>query len=46
MRYKQLTLEIRYNILSLLKQGFNQKNIAEIVGVNPSTISREYNTPN
>jgi IS30 family transposase len=41
MRYKQLTLKKRYNIMALLKQGFNQKDIAKIIDVNPSTISRE-----
>ena len=41
MRYKQLTLEKRYQITALIKAGLNQKSIAFEVGVNPSTISRE-----
>ena len=41
MRYKQLTLEKRYQISALIKAGLNQKNIALEVGVDPSTISRE-----
>jgi len=41
MRYKQLTLEKRYQITALIKAGFNQKDIAFEIGVHPSTISRE-----
>jgi transposase, IS30 family len=41
MRYKQLTLEKRYQISALIKAGLNQKSIALEVGVNPSTICRE-----
>jgi IS30 family transposase len=41
MRYKQLTLEKRYQISALIKAGLNQKSIALEVGVDPSTISRE-----
>lgn len=39
--YKQLTSEQRYQISGLKKAGFNQSRIAEEVGVNKSTISRE-----
>ncbi len=41
MRYKQLTLEKRYQITALIKVGFNQKYIAAELNVHPSTISRE-----
>ena len=41
MKYKQLTLEKRYHISALKKQGYNQKHIADELGVHPSTISRE-----
>lgn len=39
--YKQLSLEQRYQIEALLKGGHSQKSIASILGVHPSTISRE-----
>jgi len=39
--YKQLTLEQRYGIYSLFKTGHNQTEIAAVIGVNKSTISRE-----
>ena len=39
--YTQLTLSKRYHISALKKQGFSQKEIAQEVGVHPSTISRE-----
>lgn len=39
--YTQLTLEQRYQIQALLKTGQRYKEIAFIVGVHPSTISRE-----
>ena len=39
--YKQLTSEQRYQISGLLKAGFKPTNIADEVGVNKSTISRE-----
>lgn len=39
--YKQLTCEQRYAIKILLKKNYLQKDIAEAVGVNKSTISRE-----
>jgi IS30 family transposase len=41
MNYKQLTLKERYHISALLKTGLRQKEIAEQIGVSPSTISRE-----
>ena len=41
MRHKQLTLKERYNISTLLKRGWKQKDIAESIGVHPSTICRE-----
>lgn len=41
MRYHQLTREERYQIKVLLKTGQNQSAIAEAIGVNKSTISRE-----
>lgn len=39
--YKQLTCEQRYTIRVLLKKNFSQKDIANTIGVNKSTISRE-----
>ena len=42
MKYKQLTLENRYQISALIKAGLNQKSIAVEPGVHPSTISREF----
>lgn len=42
MKYRQLTLEKRYQISALIKAGLNQKEIALEVGVHPSTISREF----
>lgn len=41
MRYKQLNSGQRYTIQALLRLGIRQKIIAEMIGVNPSTISRE-----
>jgi transposase, IS30 family len=41
MKYKQLTLKERYHICTLLQRGKSQKEIAENIGVHPSTISRE-----
>jgi len=41
MSYKQLTYEQRYLIYAVLKMGFSQAKIAELVGVHKSTISRE-----
>ena len=46
MKYKQLTLEKRYQISALIKAGLNQKNIASELGVHPSTISREFRRNN
>jgi IS30 family transposase len=33
MKYKQLTLTKRYHILSLIKEGYKQKDIAKEIGV-------------
>jgi len=41
MKYRQLTLEKRYHISALNKQGYSQKHIAFELAVHPSTISRE-----
>ena len=41
MRKIQLTLAERYHICTLLKRGYTQKEIAEHIGVHPSTICRE-----
>jgi len=41
MSYSQLTYEQRYLIYNLLKIGFAQARIAQLVGVHRSTISRE-----
>lgn len=41
MSYCQLTEEERYQIHVLLKAEFNQKEIAQLLGRSPSTISRE-----
>ena len=40
-RYTHLTSEQRYQISNGLKQGYSQQTIANIIGVNKSTISRE-----
>jgi len=40
-RYTQLTLEQRYQIQALLKMGHSFQEIAHVVGVHKSTISRE-----
>ena len=39
--YTQLTRDERYQIYALRKAGHSQKEIAEVLGRNPSTISRE-----
>ena len=39
--YKQLTQEQRYQIYALMRMGHNQTEIAEIVSVHKSTVSRE-----
>jgi len=41
MRQKQLTQKERYHIWASLKRGVTQKEIAETIGVHPSTICRE-----
>lgn len=41
MRQKQLTLKERYHIWASLKRGVTQKEIAQTIGVHPSTICRE-----
>jgi IS30 family transposase len=45
--YTQLSVEQRYQIEALIKGKKRQKEIAQILGVHPSTISRELarNTP-
>ena len=40
-RYTHLTRDQRYQIANGLRQGYSQQIIADIVGVNKSTISRE-----
>ncbi len=40
-RYTHLTSEQRYQISNGLKEGYSQQAIADIIGVNQSTISRE-----
>jgi|FLOH01.1.fsa_nt_gi transposase, IS30 family len=40
--YSQLTLEQRYTICTMLKTGHTQSQIALIIGVHKSTISREF----
>jgi IS30 family transposase len=42
-KYKQLTPEQRYKIEALICANMNQTEIAEIIGVHKSTISREIN---
>jgi IS30 family transposase len=42
-QYKHLTQEQRYHIYQCLKQGMTQSFIADNIGVNKSTISREIN---
>lgn len=39
--YKQLTCEQRYTINRLLKRNYSQTDIAELIGVHKSTLSRE-----
>jgi transposase, IS30 family len=41
MKYQQLTSNERYIMSHLLKQGFNQSEVARQMGRDPSTISRE-----
>lgn len=39
--YQQLTLEQRYQIYALLKAGHSKTEIAQIIGVHKSTMTRE-----
>ena len=41
MNYNQLTQEQRYQISALLKMGHNQIEIAAVIGIHKSTVSRE-----
>lgn len=41
-QYTQLNQEQRYHISGLRKSGWNQTQIADEIGVNKSTISREF----
>ena len=41
MKYQQLTLTKRYQLLALKKVGLNQKDIAKELNVHPSTVCRE-----
>ena len=41
-QYTQLTKELRYQIYGLKQSGMNQTEIAEKIGVNKSTILREF----
>lgn len=41
MKYKQLTLEQRYQLSALLKSGVSQRGIASALSMHESTISRE-----
>ncbi len=41
MSYKHLTLVQRYHIQAYISMGYRQKEIAEQIGVHPSTVSRE-----
>jgi IS30 family transposase len=41
-KYKQLTLSLRYQIFAYKNENYNQTQIANILGVSKSTISREY----
>jgi len=41
MKYTHLTQEQRYHISAYKAAGFNQKEIAQKIGVHPSTVSRE-----
>ena len=40
-KYKQLTLGLRYQIFAYKNENYTQSKIAELIGVNKSTISRE-----
>jgi transposase, IS30 family len=41
MNYKQLTREQRYQIYALMKAGHSQRQMASIIGIHKTTISRE-----
>ena len=41
LRYRHPTLEQRYQIAALFKAGFAQREIAEEIGLHPSTVGRE-----
>ena len=41
--YKHLTSQQRYTIHTLLDKGESRKQIAMLIGVDTSTITREYN---
>ena len=41
MSYRQLSLDERYQIQTLLRQGNSRAEIARVIGRDPSTISRE-----
>ena len=41
-QYKQLTSEVRYQVYGLKQAGLNQTRIAQKIGVDKSTISREF----
>jgi len=41
MKYTHLTQEQRYHISAYKAAGFKQKEIAQKIGVHPSTVSRE-----
>lgn len=41
MRYKHFTKQDRYEISILLSKGYSQKDIADVLGKNPSSVSRE-----
>ena len=42
-KYKQLTLGLRYQIFAYKEENYTLSKIAELIGVNKSTISRELN---
>ena len=42
-KYKQLTLGLRYQIFAYKNENYTQSKIADLIGVNKSTISRELN---
>ena len=40
-KYKQLTLGLRYQIFAYKQENYSLSKIAELIGVNKSTVSRE-----